>query len=231
MGKINQGILGSLSSSVGMVTGAVVKGRPTLRRKVTKIVNPNSDGQQQVRSAFGEASAYCRENWDAILAYCDFKEKKGKTIWNQAVSWYLAGGRLPATGKQMHGYLYNDTLWLIDEDPIIVQTDFGPKYKVDPRIFDGAATSILYKSTTVVYVGGQEASSDWSLMTEVADGEFLFRLVDVWSGMLRELNLAQDCMALLADYVFEGGADTVGLGFGTWPLGGTDMGYITFPRT
>ena len=100
MGKIPMGILGPLSQSVGSVTGASNKGRPTLRRKSDGGVNPRTAAQVEKRSAFAEASEYCRENRDAIIAQEHFKEKKGLTIWNQMMSWYMAGGRLTPTGPQ-----------------------------------------------------------------------------------------------------------------------------------
>ena len=106
------GILGPLSQSVGSVTGASVKGRPTLRRKSSGGVNPRTEAQQEKRSAFAEASEYCRENRDAIIAQEHFKEKKGVTIWNQMMSWYMAGGRLAPTGP----YLSSVNLGDVDYD-------------------------------------------------------------------------------------------------------------------
>lgn len=229
MGKINQGILGSLSSSVGMVTGAVVKGRPTLRRKVTKIVNPNTDGQQQVRSAFGEASAYCRENWDAILAYCDFKEQKGKTIWNQAVAWYLAGGRLPQAKKRMHYYTYRGKDWLIDEEPIVETVDGKISYVVSPVIFAGPALEVRNKTFGLLWDGEEEDPWYWNVSELAADGRFLFQIFDQQQNKYIEIDLAADLMARYANYVYEGGAWEIGIGFGTWHGGGTDHGYIELP--
>lgn len=116
MGKITMGILGPLSQSIGGVTGASFKGKATLRRKSSGGVNPRTEAQQEKRSAFGEASEYCRENKAAIIEYCGFKEKKGVTIWNQMVSWYMAGGRLPAHETELipvtlGGETYNELMY------------------------------------------------------------------------------------------------------------------------
>lgn len=101
MGKIHMGILGPLSQSVGHVTGASVKGKATLRRKSSGGVNPRTEKQVESRSAFGEASEYCREHRAEIIEYCGFREKKGLTIWNQMIRWYLDGGRLPEVGPYL----------------------------------------------------------------------------------------------------------------------------------
>lgn len=116
MGKISMGILGPLSQSIGGVTGASFKGKATLRRKSSGGVNPRTEAQQEKRSAFGEASEYCRENRAAIIEYCGFKEKKGVTIWNQMMSWYMAGGRLPEHDTELipvtlGGETYNELMY------------------------------------------------------------------------------------------------------------------------
>lgn len=116
MGKITMGILGPLSQSIGGVTGASFKGKATLRRKSSGGVNPRTEAQQEKRSAFGEASEYCRENRAAIIEYCGFKEKKGVTIWNQMMSWFMAGGRLPGHDTELipvtlGGQTYNELMY------------------------------------------------------------------------------------------------------------------------
>lgn len=228
MGKIHQGILGSLSSSVGMVTGAVVKGRPTIRRKVTAPVNPNTAAQQQKRSAFGEASAYCRENWKAILAYCEFKERKGRTIWNQAVSWYLAGGRLPVVKKTYHGWHYLGFDWLVDLEPIF-KTIGGVKRAVfDQSGLPYQLTALGSGRYTLSQYNGKEDDPFFESEMKFYDGELAASGYDLNTSSYIDPEIASYGIARSGTWLYDGGAWDIGLAVGTWIFGGTDLGTIEF---
>ena len=54
MAKMNSGILGGLSGSIGNVTGSSWKGIPVLRTKPLSVANPNSPAQQAVRTPWAK---------------------------------------------------------------------------------------------------------------------------------------------------------------------------------
>ena len=146
MGKIPMGILGPLSQSVGSVTGASNKGRPTLRRKSDGGVNPRTAAQVEKRSAFAEASEYCRENRDAIIEQEHFKEKKGVTIWNQMMSWYMAGGRLTPPAPVMPKITLGGVEYDWYRNYGVPNTDYAKEAGIDPGVF-GVSGVAGYKLT------------------------------------------------------------------------------------
>ena len=170
MGKIPMGILGPLSQSVGSVTGASNKGRPTLRRKSDGGVNPRTAAQVEKRSAFAEASEYCRENRDAIIAQEHFKEKKGLTIWNQMMSWYMAGGRLTPTGPQYIDDTFNghSVKRLLNWEHR--QGTMGLEAGLPLEGIAPAEYSSIYVSVTGQLWGGEVSDPVVSLAATVVDG-------------------------------------------------------------
>lgn len=175
MGKIPQGILGALSSSVGKMTGAVVKGRPTLRRKSNGGSNPQTESQQANRGAFAEASEYCRTNRAAIVEYLNLKEKKGVSIWNQMVSWYLAGGRLPSPVVP-DWYVDGDNhLWYCPQDWYIDTSATKTRAAYDTNNFPrGPFASWSYREVWTRH-SYSEGSNPRNATSYLRDGIFLLR--------------------------------------------------------
>lgn len=178
MGKISQGILGPLSQSIGGVTGASVKGRPTLRRKSSGGVNPRTQAQQQSRGAFSEASEYCRENRDAIIAQENFREKKGVTIWNQMMSWYMAGGRLAPTGPSLIDDTWNGSAVkrLIGYD--FETSDIGGGMVVPLSVFDNASAVGATVTARETFCAEEYGTVIASIFVRVSDGKLYFEPVN-----------------------------------------------------
>lgn len=173
MGKISQGILGPLSQSIGGVTGASVKGRPTLRRKSSGGVNPRTQAQQESRGAFSEASEYCRENRDAIIAQENFKEKKGVTIWNQMMSWYMAGGRLNPSGRRVEEETYGnfEVLRYYGWEPEIVDGKPSLVFPLDLIPVEGVNQASGY--VEVIDIGETHKEPLYSIEGRMIDGDLV----------------------------------------------------------
>lgn len=199
MGKISQGILGPLSQSIGGVTGASVKGRPTLRRKSSGGVNPRTQAQQESRGAFSEASEYCRENRDAIIAQENFKEKKGVTIWNQMMSWYMAGGRLNPSGRRVEEEQYGnfDTLRFYGWEPEVIDGQLSMEFPLDLIPVEGANEASGY--VEVVDVGTLHKEPLYSINGRMVDGNLVLSPVSEAAtfGFLPLLEQARVVMSLV----------------------------------
>lgn len=189
MGKLSYGILGPLSQSVGRVTGASYKGKATLRRKSSGGVNPRTEEQQANRSVFSEASEYCRQNRDAIITQEGFKERKGVTIWNQMMSWYLAGGRLTPAGPHLQpvvigGETYNELVGYHVSDPS------NPDIVTIPlEVFSQETWTSYTLRVMKVYQGQDSTDCDYATVG-VLDGEnVIFTFRNLYQGLVHRLNV------------------------------------------
>ena len=97
MGKIPQGILGSLSGKVGSIIGGSWKGIDYIRIKPASVANPRTEGQVNQRNKFTITLEYLQANKDFIkIGYKSFATKK--TEFNAAMSYVLnnaVGGIAP----------------------------------------------------------------------------------------------------------------------------------------
>jgi len=101
MGKINQGILGGISGTVGPVIGGSWKGQNYLRSKPTSVANPNTVGQQEQRTKFTSAVYWAQQLLGAII----------QPFWNKMVSamsgynWFMSvnTGNFDSSGNPIYG--------------------------------------------------------------------------------------------------------------------------------
>ena len=97
MGKIPQGILGSLSGKVGSIIGGSWKGIDYIRIKPASVANPRTEGQVNQRNKFTITLEYLQATSDFIkVGYKAFAVKK--TEFNAAMSYVLnnaVGGIAP----------------------------------------------------------------------------------------------------------------------------------------
>ena len=97
MGKIPQGILGSLSGKVGSIIGGSWKGIDYIRIKPASVANPRTEGQVNQRNKFTITLEYLQATKDFIkIGYKSFATKK--TEFNAAMSYVLnnaVGGIAP----------------------------------------------------------------------------------------------------------------------------------------
>jgi len=97
MGKIPQGILGSLSGKVGSIIGGSWKGIDYIRIKPASVANPRTEGQVNQRNKFTITLEYLQATKDFIkIGYKSFATKK--TEFNAAMSYVLnnaVGGVAP----------------------------------------------------------------------------------------------------------------------------------------
>jgi hypothetical protein len=88
MGKINQGILGGFSGTVGSVVGASWKGINYMRSKAVSIANPRTDGQVKQRTKFSVTLAFLQPLTDFLrVGYKLYANKK--TAFNAAMSYVI----------------------------------------------------------------------------------------------------------------------------------------------
>ncbi|TXK74534.1 DUF6266 family protein [Mesonia sp. HuA40] len=88
MGKIPQGILGSLSGKVGSVIGGSWKGIDYIRIKPASVANPRTEGQVNQRNKFTVTLEFLQANKEFIkVGYKGFANKK--TEFNAAMSYVL----------------------------------------------------------------------------------------------------------------------------------------------
>ncbi len=88
MGKIPQGILGSLSGKVGSIIGGSWKGIDYIRIKPASVANPRTEGQVNQRNKFTITLEYLQATKDFIkIGYKSFATKK--TEFNAAMSYVL----------------------------------------------------------------------------------------------------------------------------------------------
>uniref|UniRef100_UPI00259B3B03 DUF6266 family protein n=1 Tax=uncultured Polaribacter sp. TaxID=174711 RepID=UPI00259B3B03 len=88
MGKIPQGILGSLSGKVGSIIGGSWKGIDYIRIKPASVANPRTEGQVNQRNKFTITLEYLQATSDFIkVGYKAFAVKK--TEFNAAMSYVL----------------------------------------------------------------------------------------------------------------------------------------------
>jgi hypothetical protein len=97
MGKIPQGILGSLSGKVGSIIGGSWKGIDYIRIKPASVANPRTEGQVNQRNKFTITLEYLQATSEFIkIGYKSFAVKK--TEFNAAMSYVLnnaVGGIAP----------------------------------------------------------------------------------------------------------------------------------------
>jgi len=97
MGKIPQGILGSLSGKVGSIIGGSWKGIDYIRIKPSSVANPRTEGQVNQRNKFTITLEYIQATSDFVkIGYKSFATKK--TAFNAAMSYVLnnaVGGIAP----------------------------------------------------------------------------------------------------------------------------------------
>ena len=88
MGKIPQGILGSLSGKVGSIIGGSWKGIDYIRIKPSSVANPRTEGQVNQRNKFTVTLEYLQPNKEFLkVGYKSFATKK--TEFNAAMSYVL----------------------------------------------------------------------------------------------------------------------------------------------
>lgn len=189
MGKLSHGILGPLSQSVGMVTGASFKGKATLRRKSSGGVNPRTESQQQNRSAFSDASEYCRLHRSEIIEQEGFREKKGVTIWNQMISWYLAGGRLTPSGPSLQpvtiaGETYNEVI------NYEVKDTANPDIVVVPlSLFTSASWDSYQLRVLGAAQGSEYITCDYAAVGQLVGENVETTFYNLRSGLVHRLNV------------------------------------------
>lgn len=208
MGKIPMGILGPLSQSIGSVTGASNKGRPTLRRKSDGGVNPRTAAQVERRSAFAEASEYCRENRDAIIAQEQFREKKGLTIWNQMISWYMAGGRLTPSGRRVVEETYGqyEVLRYYGWEPEVVDGKLVMEFPLDLIPIEGANSASGY--VEVMDIGETHKEPLYEVVGRMSDGRLLLSAVSQ-SGAFGLLPLLEQARVVMSLVIYDGQSQSV----------------------
>jgi hypothetical protein len=95
MGKISQGILGSLSGKVGNIIGGSWKGIDYIRIKPSSVANPRTPGQVNQRNKFSATIQFLQPNKDFLnVGFKAFAVKK--TAFNAAMS-YVLGNAITGT--------------------------------------------------------------------------------------------------------------------------------------